>query len=120
MKLRARHVISGLLLAAAGPLAAVDFAAERDERFMQACMSDATVAAGQRQGLCRCLRAEFAYGGRTSFGLTDVLALDARFWEAPDRRLPHDSLGREIRRLRQACLKGAAGVQPPVQKATAQ
>ena len=50
MKLRARHVISGLLLAAAGPLAAVDFAAERDERFMQACMSDATVAAGQRQG----------------------------------------------------------------------
>ena len=32
MKLRARHVISGLLLAAAGPLAAVDFAAERDKR----------------------------------------------------------------------------------------
>lgn len=100
------------LLAGAGSARAVDFAAEREERFMQACMSDATVAAGQRQALCRCLRDEFAYGGRTSFGLTDVLALDMRLWEAPDRRLPRDSLGQEVRRIRQSCLKALAGAMP--------
>lgn len=91
---------------------ATDFAGAREERFMQACMRDATVAAGQRQALCTCVRDEFAYGGRTSFGLTDVLALDEREWEAPERRLPRDSLGQEIRRMRQSCLKMLTGVPP--------
>lgn len=107
---------AGLLLLLAGgnasALAAVDFAAEREERFMQACMSDATVAAGQRQALCACVRDEFAYGEKTSFGLTDVLALEVRQWEAPDRRLPRDSLGQEIRRIRQACLKSLTELRP--------
>ena len=107
---------TGLLLlcagVSAGAGAAVDFAAEREERFMQACMRDATVAAGQRQALCACVRDEFAYGGLTSFGLTDVLALDVREWEAPERRLPRDSLGQEIRRIRQSCLKTLTGVRP--------
>lgn len=110
---RRRSWLALVLLALAAPAhAAVDFAAEREERFMQACMNDATVAAGQRQALCDCLRDAFAYGRQTSFGLTDVLALEARFWEAPDRRLPRDSLGQEVRRIRQACLKAPAGVQP--------
>ena len=101
-----------LALLSGGAAAGVDFAAEREERFMQACMSDATVAAGQRQALCACVRDEFAYGGRTSFGLTDVLALEVRQWEAPDRRLPRDSLGQEIRRIRQACLKVLTEARP--------
>ncbi len=109
-------VRAGLLIlctgSSAGALAAVDYAGEREERFMQACMSDATVAAGQRQALCACVRDEFAYGGRTSFGLTDVLALEARQWEAPERRLPRDSLGQEIRRIRQTCLKTLTGLRP--------
>lgn len=92
-------------LALAGP---VEHAAEREARFMQACMSDATVAAGQRQALCACVRDEFAYGDRTSFGLSDVLTLPEHVWEAPDRRLPGDSLGREVRRMRQACLRALA------------
>lgn len=85
-----------------------DHAAEREARFMQACMSDATVAAGQRQALCACVRDEFAYGGQTSFGLSDVLTLPEHVWEAPDRRLPGDSLGREVRRMRQGCLRQLA------------
>jgi len=103
---------AGMMPVAGALAAAPDFAAEREERFMQACMRDATVAAGQRQALCACVRDEFAYGGHTSFGLTDVLALDDKEWEAPDRRLPRDSLGQEIRRIRQACLKMPAGAQP--------
>lgn len=108
------NVMRALLLAllSGSAAAGVDFAAEREERFMQACMSDATVAAGQRQALCACLRDEFAYGGKTSFGLTDVLALEVRQWEAPDRRLPRDSLGQEIRRIRQACLKVLTEARP--------
>lgn len=97
--------MSGMLSPA---LASTDFAADREERFMQACMTDATVVAGHRQVLCNCIRDEFAYGTETSFGLSDVLALDAREWEAPDRRLPRDSLGHEVRRIRQACLKSMA------------
>lgn len=89
----------------ATPAMAADFAQAREERFMQACLSDATVAAGQRQALCSCIRDAFAYGGQTSFGLTDVLALDVRDWEAPDRRLPRDALGLEVRRVRHACLR---------------
>lgn len=107
------NVMRAVLLALlSGSAVAVDFAAEREERFMQACMSDATVAAGQRQALCACVRDEFAYGGTTSFGLTDVLALEVRQWEAPDRRLPRDSLGQEIRRIRQACLKALTEARP--------
>ena len=101
------------VLVAAGMAQAADVAAEREERFMQACMTDATVAAGQRMALCRCVRDEFAYGGQTSFGLSDVLTLDERLWESPDRRLPHDSLGQEVRRIRQACLKSLTGKRPP-------
>ncbi|MEL0028842.1 MAG: hypothetical protein VW625_09320 [Perlucidibaca sp.] len=111
-RMRMVLVLLGMSISAAAQ--ALDFAAEREERFMQACMRDATVAAGQRQVLCACVRDEFAYGGRTSFGLTDVLALDERDWEAPDRRLPRDSLGQEIRRIRQACLKAPAGPRPAV------
>ena len=92
--------------------AAKGFAAEREAQFMQACLSDATVAAGQRQALCSCVRDTFAYGGQTTFGLTDVLTLDARDWEAPDRRLPRNSLGQEVRRIRQACLNTLSPARP--------
>lgn len=101
-----------VVLVSAGAGVAADVAAEREERFMQACMTDATVAAGQRMALCRCVRDEFAYGGQTSFGLSDVLTLDERLWESPDRRLPHDSLGQEVRRIRQTCLKSLTGQRP--------
>jgi hypothetical protein len=92
--------------------AAKDFAGEREERFMQACLSDATVAAGQRQALCSCVHDAFAYGGQTTFGLTDVLTLEAREWEAPDRRLPRNSLGQEVRLIRQACLNTLSPARP--------
>lgn len=101
------------VLAASGSASAQDIAAAREERFMQACMTDATVAAGQRMALCRCVRDEFAYGGQTSFGFSDVLTLDEHLWESPDRRLPRDSLGQEVRRIRQACLKSLTGQRPP-------
>lgn len=112
-----QHVVMCLLgvlsLMMSWPMqAGTDFAADREERFMMACMTDATVVAGQRQALCTCVRDEFAYGGQTSYGLSDVLALDARQWEAPDRRLPRDSLGQEVRRIRQACLKSLSGLHP--------
>lgn len=84
---------------------AVDFAAAREQQFMQACMTDATVAAGQREALCRCVFEAFAYGGDTRFGITDVLALDDRVWEAPDRRLPRNALGEGVRQIRQACVR---------------
>ncbi len=84
---------------------AVDFAAAREQQFMQACMTDATVAAGQREALCLCIFEAFAYGGETRFGITDVLALDDRVWEAPDRRLPRDALGEGVRQIRQACVR---------------
>lgn len=87
------------------PAQAVDFAAAREQQFMQACMTDATVAAGQREALCRCVFEAFAYGSATRFGITDVLALDERVWEAPDRRLPRDALGDGVRRIRQACVR---------------
>lgn len=107
---RGAALLAALLLAL--PAAAADIAAQREERFLQACLSDATVAAGQRMALCRCVRDEFAYGGQTAFGLSDVLALEPRIWESPDRRLPHDSLGQEVRRIRQACLKSLTGPHP--------
>lgn len=97
-----------VLMTALALAGTAEHAAEREARFMQACMSDATVAAGQRQALCACLRDEFAYGGQTSFGLSDVLTLPEHVWEAPDRRLPGDSLGREVRRMRQGCLRALA------------
>jgi len=89
-----------------------DFVRARDAQFMQACMSDATVAAGQRQALCACVRDAFAYGGQTTFGLTDVLTLEASDWEAPDRRLPRNSLGQEVRQIRQACLNSLSPARP--------
>lgn len=116
MAMAERGTIAGLamfLLAMSGVVrAAPDFAAEREERFMRACLSDATVAAGQRQALCACVRDAFAYGGQTSFGLTDVLTLDAREWEAPDRRLPRNSLGQEVRLIRQGCLNTLSPTRP--------
>ena len=84
---------------------AVDFAAAREQQFMRTCMTDATVAAGQREALCRCVFEAFAYGGDTRFGITDVLALDDRVWEAPDRRLPRNALGEGVRQIRQACVR---------------
>ncbi|REH39902.1 hypothetical protein DFR26_0096 [Paraperlucidibaca baekdonensis] len=87
---------------------AVDFAAAREQQFKQACMTDATVAAGQREALCRCVFEAFAYGGDTRFGITDVLALDARVWEAPDQRLPKSALGDNVRSIRQACVRESA------------
>lgn len=100
-------------VAASSPIwAAKDFASEREERFMRACLSDATVAAGQRQALCACVRDAFAYGGQTTYGLTDVLTLDAREWEAPDRRLPRNSLGQEVRLIRQNCLNTLSPARP--------
>ena len=95
------------------PVLADDVVAQRDEQFMQACMQDATVAAGQRTPLCRCVHDQFAYGSTTSFGLSDVLTLDEHLWESPDRRLPHDSLGQEVRRIRQICLRSLAAPRPP-------
>ncbi|MEO6699487.1 MAG: hypothetical protein ABIR53_07150 [Paraperlucidibaca sp.] len=84
---------------------AVDFAAAREQQFMRSCMTDATVAAGQREAVCRCVFEAFAYGADTRFGLTDVLALDERVWEAPDRRLPRSALGDGVRSIRQACVR---------------
>lgn len=108
-----RRLVALLLLAISVPVwAGSDFASEREERFMRACLSDATVAAGQRQALCACVRDAFAYGGQTSFGLTDVLTLDAREWEAPDRRLPRNSLGQEVRLIRQGCLNSLSPTRP--------
>lgn len=113
-----RLVRRGLLLTliSAGAISSVwaakDFAGEREERFMRACLSDATVAAGQRQALCSCVRDAFAYGGQTTYGLTDVLTLEAREWEAPDRRLPRNSLGQEVRLIRQSCLNTLSPARP--------
>ena len=89
-----------------------DLVRARDAQFMQACLSDATVAAGQRQALCACVRDAFAYGGQTTYGLTDVLTLEASDWEAPDRRLPRNSLGQEVRLIRQACLNSLSPARP--------
>ena len=88
-----------------GSALAADFAAAREQQFMQACMTDATVAAGQREALCHCVFDAFAYGGQTRFGMTDVLTLDERVWEAPDRRLPRGALGDSVRGIRQACVR---------------
>lgn len=85
---------------------AEDFAAAREQHFMRSCMTDATVAAGQREALCRCVFEAFAYGEETRFGVTDVLALDERVWEAPDRRLPRSAVGDGVRSIRQACVRG--------------
>jgi hypothetical protein len=102
-----------LSVGVSGPAwAAKDFAREREVRFMQACLSDATVAAGQRQALCACVRDAFAYGGQTTFGLTDVLTLEDSDWEAPDRRLPRNSLGQEVRLIRQSCLNTLSPARP--------
>ena len=105
-------VLALLLSVSGNAWATKDFVREREARFMQACLSDATVAAGQRQALCACVRDAFAYGGQTTFGLTDVLTLDDRDWEAPDRRLPRNSLGQEVRLIRQSCLNTLSPARP--------
>jgi len=105
-------VLALLLSVSGNAWAAKDFVRVREARFMQACLSDATVAAGQRQALCACVRDAFAYGGQTTFGLTDVLTLDDRDWEAPDRRLPRNSLGQEVRLIRQSCLNTLSPARP--------
>ena len=99
-----RNSLAALFMLCCCSSAWAGLAEEYEERFMQACLRDATVAAGQRQALCLCVRDTFTYGRETSFGLSDVLSLDSRAWEAPDRRLPRSSLGQEVRKIRQACL----------------
>ncbi|MDP1540995.1 MAG: hypothetical protein U0998_05525 [Moraxellaceae bacterium] len=88
---------------------ALSLAQERQDQFMQVCMTDATVAAGNRNQLCRCLFDAFAYGSDTRFGVTDVLTIPERNWEAPARRMANDALGNEVRRLRQRCLEPIDG-----------
>lgn len=88
---------------------ALSLAQERQDQFMQVCMTDATVAAGNRNQLCRCLYDAFAYGSDTRFGVTDVLTIPERNWEAPARRMANDALGNEVRRLRQRCLEPIDG-----------
>ncbi len=90
-------------------VSALSLAQERQDQFMQVCMTDATVAAGNRSQLCRCLFEAFAYGSDTRFGVTDVLTIPERNWEAPARRMASDALGNEVRRLRQRCLEPIDG-----------
>lgn len=71
--------------------------------FMSLCLRDTTVAAGRREQLCGCERDAFAYGNN-GFALQDAIALGPHNWEAPDRRMPADDIGNEVRRIRQACL----------------
>lgn len=98
--------VSGLcLLLLPSLLSAADFAEERRMAFMHACMLDATVAAGQRETLCHCLYNALAYKDSTRFGVSDAMNLDERVWEAPDRRLPTNSLGLALRELRQNCMR---------------
>lgn len=94
-----------LLLTLAVSASANDFAEQRRLAFMHACMLDATVAAGQRESVCRCLYNTLAYGADTAYGVSDVMNLDERVWEAPDRRLPNNPLGMALRELRQSCLR---------------
>jgi len=97
------------LLLIAANANALSLSQERQDQFMQVCMTDATVAAGNRNQLCRCLFDAFAYGGDTRFGVTDVLTIPERNWEAPARRMANDALGNEVRRLRQRCLEPIDG-----------
>lgn len=99
-----RALISALLLTLAWPVQALGLAQEREDRFMQGCMTDATVAAGQRAQLCRCIYRAYAYGMHTTFGVSDLLTVPDRDWEAPARRLSRDELGNDVRRVRQRCL----------------
>lgn len=99
------RVLTSLLLLALGlPVQALSLAQEREDRFMQVCMTDATVAAGQRAALCQCLYRAYAYGPNTTFGVSDLLSIPERDWEAPARRLARDELGNDVRRVRQRCL----------------
>lgn len=77
------------------------------EYFMRICLKDMTVAAGKREELCECVHDVFAYGD-TRFGLSDAIALDPRSWEAPDKRMPQDEIGEEVRRVRKECLNEQA------------
>lgn len=86
------------------PAVAGNLAVDRKAAFLQACLRDATVPAGRREALCTCIRNAFAYGTQTRFGQSDLLSLPEVVWEAPDRRLPADTLGDEVRQVRQACL----------------
>jgi hypothetical protein len=76
--------------------------------FMSLCLRDATVAAGRREQLCECVRDSFAYGNN-AYALADAIALDPRLWEAPEKRMPQDDIGNEVRRARKDCM--AAPVQ---------
>lgn len=71
--------------------------------FMSLCLKDATIAAGRREQLCECMRDSFAYGNN-GYSLQDANALDPRFWEAPEKRMPQDEIGNEVRRARRECL----------------
>jgi hypothetical protein len=95
------------------PLTAAAAAPDVDnppQYFMRLCLKDATVAAGKREQICACLRDVFAYGDN-AWGLSDVIALDPRYWEAPEKRMPQDELGNEVRRARRDCMAGDGVVQ---------
>ena len=101
---RAERLLVGLMLSLPALLPAADLAGQREAQFMQACLRDATVPAARREALCTCVREAFAYSSDTRFGQSDLLTLAESVWEAPDRRLPRDTLGMEARRIRQGCL----------------
>jgi hypothetical protein len=101
----------GLLLLL--PLSALAAGSDVDnppQYFMRLCLKDTTVAAGRREQICGCLRDAFAYGDN-AWGLSDVIALDPRYWEAPEKRMPQDDLGNEVRRARRDCMAGGGVIQ---------
>jgi len=88
--------------------ASVDMAtADPKQYFMGLCLRDATVAAGRREQLCECVRDSFAYGNN-GYALSDAVALEPRLWEAPEKRMPQDDIGNEVRRARKECLAAPA------------
>lgn len=105
-------MLKGVAIAVAGLLLpTVSVAVEVDNPsgyFMRLCMKDTTVAAGKREMLCECLHNAFAYGAETGYALSDVITVDHRAWEAPDRRMPNDELGNTVRQLRKRCLASEA------------
>ncbi len=93
-----------LLPALCAPLLAqADASTDNKLYFMSLCLKDMTVAAGRREQLCQCVRDSFAYGNN-GFALSDATALDPRYWEAPEKRMPQDDIGNEVRRARKECL----------------
>ena len=100
-------LVAGFCLLPALPAAAAD--SDPKLVFMSLCLRDATVAAGRREHLCECVRDNFAYGDN-GFDLSDAIALDPRFWEAPEKRMPQDDIGNQVRRARKECLAAPASV----------